>query len=126
MSLHQVLTPKTRGSFSAERIAAMKPGAALVNTARGALVDDAALVQAVNSGHLRGAAMDVFDIEPLPMDHPFITCDGILLLPHTGGATEEAMERTALQVAGAVVDVLEGRRPEHLVNPDIWDTRRSA
>lgn len=126
VSLHQVLTPETRGMFSRERLFGMKPGAVLVNTARGALVDGAGLVEAVSSGHLRGAAMDVFDKEPLPAGHPFMSTDGILLSPHIGGATEEAMERTALQTAQQVLDVLAGRRPEHLVNPQIWETRRIA
>ena len=78
----------------------------------------------LEGGHLRGAAMDVFDIEPLPPGHPFLAEPGILLSPHIGGSTEEALERTAVQVAGAVVDALEGRRPMHLVNPDVWTRRR--
>ena len=89
--------------------------AVLVNTARGALVDADALVEAVSSGQLRGAAMDVFEKEPLPAGHPFTTTPGILLSPHVGGASEEAMERTAVQTAQQVIDVLQGRRPEHLV-----------
>ena len=126
VSLHQVLTPETRGMFSRERLFRMKQGAMLVNTARGALVDTEGLIEAVSSGHLRGAAMDVFDKEPLPPGHPFTTTDGILLSPHIGGATEEAMERTAVQTAQQVVDVLAGRRPEHLVNPQAWDVRRGG
>jgi D-3-phosphoglycerate dehydrogenase len=126
VSLHQVLTEKTRGLFDRGRLARMKPGAVLVNTARGALVDAAALVEAVSGGHLRGAAMDVFDKEPLPAGHPFTTTEGILLSPHIGGATEEALERTAVETARQVVDVLQGRRPEHLVNPDVWERRRVA
>jgi len=124
VSLHQVLTPQTRGTFSRDRLFRMKPGATLVNTARGALVDTEGLIEAVSSGHLRGAAMDVFDKEPLPPGHPFTTTDGILLSPHIGGATEEAMERTAVQTVRQVVEVLAGRRPEHLVNPEVWDNRR--
>ena len=126
VSLHQVLTPETRGLFNRERLFRMKRGATLINTARGALVDTDGLIAAVSSGHLRGAAMDVFDKEPLPPGHPFTTTDGILLSPHIGGATEEAMERTAVQTAEQVVAVLAGRRPEHLVNPQAWERRRSA
>jgi D-3-phosphoglycerate dehydrogenase len=124
VSLHQVLTPATRGLFSRARLARMKPGATLVNTARGALVDTEALIEAVASGHLRGAAMDVFDREPLPADHPYAAAEGILLSPHVGGASEEAMERTAIQVAEAVIAALGGRRPAHLVNPEVWERRR--
>lgn len=126
VSLHQVLTDETRGLFDRDRLFAMKKGAVLIDTARGALVHTAALVEAVCSGHLRGAAMDVFDKEPLPAGHPFTTTPGILLSPHIGGATEEAMERTALQVAAQVLDVLQGRRPPHLVDPQTWERRRLA
>jgi D-3-phosphoglycerate dehydrogenase len=124
VSLHQMLTPTTRGFLNADRLGRMKTGATLVNTARGALVDTDALIAAVRSGHLRGAAMDVFDKEPLPEGHPFIAEPGILLSPHIGGSTEEALERTAVQVAQAVIAALEGRRPANLVNPDVWDRRR--
>jgi D-3-phosphoglycerate dehydrogenase len=124
VSLHQVLTAKTRGLFDRSRLFGMKKGAVLVNTARGALVDSDALIEAVTSGHLRGAAMDVFDSEPLPSGHPLTRTDGILLSPHIGGATEQALERTAVQTAEQVVGVLAGRRPEHLVNPEVWQRRR--
>jgi len=124
VSLHQRLTSATRAQFNREKLALMKKNAILVNTARGALVDAAALIEAVESGHLLGAAMDVFDPEPLPVDHPYTTCDGIVLSPHTGGATGEAMVRTATEAARQVIDVLEGRRPEWLVNAEIWDRRR--
>ncbi len=126
VSLHQVLTDTTRALFNRATLSAMKRGAVLVNTARGALVDADALVEAVSTGHLRGAAIDVFEKEPLPAGHPFIATPGILLSPHIGGATEEAMERTAAQTAQQVVDVLQGRRPEHLVNPEAWDRRRDG
>lgn len=126
VSLHQLLTPETRGLFGRDRLFRMKPGAALINTARGAIVDTDGLVAAVASGHLRGAAMDVFDQEPLPAGHPFATTPGILLSPHIGGSTEEALERTAVQTATQVVDVLAGRRPPHLVNPAVWAARRAA
>lgn len=124
VSLHQRLTPATRGQFDRARLAHMKHGAMLVNTARGGLIEAEALIAAVESGHLIGAAMDVFDPEPLPPDHPYIACDGIVLSPHLGGATNEAMERTAVDAARQVVDVLQGRRPEWLVNGEIWDRRR--
>ncbi len=124
VSLHQTLTAQTRGLFSRERLLRMKRGAALINTARGAIVDSDGIIEAVESGHLRGAALDVFDQEPLPESHPLCRCDGILLAPHIGGSTEEAARRTALQVAQAVIDVLAGRQPEYLVNPDVWSRRR--
>ncbi len=124
VSLHQRLNDRTRASFNAERFARMKKGAVLVNTARGGLVDAAALIEAVESGHLRGAAIDVFETEPLPVDHPFIGCKGILLAPHIGAATEEALERMAVEIATAVIAALRGERPEYLANPDTWEVRR--
>ena len=124
LSLHQRLTPDTRGWLDRERLSAMKKDAILVNTARGGLVDAEALVAAVESGHLRGAAMDVFEKEPLPTDHPYCRARGLVLSPHIGGATEEAMRRTAVETAEQVVDVLAGRRPQYLVNPEVWERRR--
>lgn len=126
VSLHQRLTPQTRGLLDREAFSAMKPGAMLVNTARGAIVDTDALVEAVTSGHLRGAAMDVFDAEPLPADHPFITTPGIVLSPHIGGATEDALVRTAVETAQQVVAVLKGEKPPHLVDKSGWPRRRLA
>jgi D-3-phosphoglycerate dehydrogenase len=125
VSLHQRLTPDTSGWLDRGRISAMKKGAILINTARGALVDAEALIAAVDSHHLRGAAMDVFEQEPLPVDHAYCRSAGILLSPHIGGATEEAMSRTAVETAQQVVDVLAGRRPEYLVNPEVWERRRA-
>ncbi len=124
VSLHQRLTPDTRGWLDRDRLSSMKEGAILINTARGALVDAESLIGAVESQHLRGAAMDVFEEEPLPADHPYCRTQGILLSPHIGGATEEALRRTAVETARQVVDVLAGRRPEHLVNPEVWERRR--
>jgi len=123
VSLHQRLTPQTRGEFNQRRFALMKKGAMLVNTARGALVDEQALIDAVNSGHLSGAAMDVFEPEPLPPGHPYTSCDGILLSPHSAGAAQEALSRTAIDAAHEVIAVLEGRKPRYLVN-GVWENRR--
>lgn len=123
VSLHQRLTADTRGVIDAARLARMKPDAMLVNTARGGLVDAEALVAALERGHLMGAAFDVFEQEPLPADHPFVGCERLVLSPHIGGATVEAMRRTAIEVANQVVDVLAGRRPKWLINPDVWAAR---
>lgn len=123
VSLHQRLTPATRGQFDAARLARMKAGAILVNTARGALIEARALIEALQSGHLMGAALDVFEPEPLPADHPYLRCERLVLSPHIGGATREAMRRTAIEVARQVVQALHGERPEWLVNPQSWDRR---
>lgn len=102
LSLHLLLCDETRGFLSAERIAQMRPGAILVNTARGALLDEAALLAALESGALAHAAMDVFTVEPLPADHPFTRCDAVTLSAHSAFRTPEAAEKliaTALAIA---------------------------
>jgi D-3-phosphoglycerate dehydrogenase / 2-oxoglutarate reductase len=92
VSLHLLLDDATRGFLSRERIAAMRPGAILVNTARAGLTDEAAMIDALRSGHLRHAALDVFDIEPLPADHPLTTLPNVTLSAHSAFRTPEASE----------------------------------
>lgn len=104
ISLHSV--PDRRRYFDAARIASLKRGAILVNTARGALLDEAALVVALKEGALAGAALDVFASEPLPSDSPLLSCPGLILTPHIGGAAREALDRTAVEAARAVIDAL--------------------
>lgn len=92
VSLHLLLDDETRGFLSRARIAQMKPGAILVNTARGALLDEAAMIDALRSGHLHHAGLDVFDIEPLPQDHPLTKLDNVTLSAHSAFRTPEASE----------------------------------
>ncbi len=107
ISLHVPLVDSTRNLFNAERIAAMKPGAVLVNTARGGIVDDAALAAALKSGHLGGAAIDVFDTEPLPASAHFEGCPNLVLTPHIAGVTAEANERVSFLIADKVLEALQ-------------------
>ena len=93
VSMHLLLCDETRGFLSRQRIAAMRPGALLVNTARGALVDEAAMVEALRSGRLGHAALDVFDVEPLPPGHVLTTLANVTLSAHSGFRTPEASER---------------------------------
>jgi len=102
VSLHMPLTEDTRQTINAERLALMKPTAVLVNTARGGLVDEEALVQAVESGRLAGAALDVFAKEPLPVDSPLRSSDRIVLTPHLAASTAEAQERVSTEICEAV------------------------
>jgi (S)-sulfolactate dehydrogenase len=106
VSLHVPLVPATRGLFDAARIAAMKPGAVLVNTARGGIVDEAALGAALKSGHLGGAAIDVFGTEPLPVAAHFQDCPNLILTPHVAGVTFEANERVSFLIADKVLQAL--------------------
>ena len=92
VSLHLLLNDETRGFLSRERIAAMKPGVILVNTARGALVDEDAMIDALKSGHIRHAGLDVFNIEPLPADHPLTKMPNVTLSAHSAFRTPEASE----------------------------------
>jgi D-3-phosphoglycerate dehydrogenase len=106
VSLHLLLNDETRGFLSAERIASMRKGAILVNTARGAIVDEVAMVEALKSGHLGHAALDVFTVEPLPAGHVLTTLDNVTLSAHSAFRTPEANEnliRFALDIAQRIV-----------------------
>ncbi len=92
VSLHLLLNDETRGFLSRERIAAMKPGVILVNTARGAMVDEAGMIDALKSGHIRHAGLDVFNVEPLPVDHPLTKIPNVTLSAHSAFRTPEASE----------------------------------
>jgi D-3-phosphoglycerate dehydrogenase len=92
VSLHLLLDDETRGFLSRERIALMRPGAILINTARGALVDEAAMIEALRSGHLAHAGLDVFDVEPLPAGHALTTLSNVTLTAHSAFRTPEASD----------------------------------
>jgi (S)-sulfolactate dehydrogenase len=106
VSLHVPLVDSTRGLFSAERISAMKVGAVLVNTARGGIIDEPALAEALRAGRLGGAAIDVFGIEPLPAAPHFDGCPNLVLTPHIAGVTAEANERVSFLIADKVLEAL--------------------
>src|SRR5262249_26212894 len=92
VSLHLLLNDETRGFLSRDKIAAMRPGVIFINTARGALVDEAAMIDALKSGHIRHAGLDVFNIEPLPADHPLTKLSNVTLSAHSAFRTPEASE----------------------------------
>ncbi len=106
VSLHVPLLDSTKNLFNAERIATMKQGAVLINTSRGGIVDDAALVAALKSGKLGGAAIDVFTQEPLPASNVFSGCPNLILTPHIAGVTFEANVRVSSMIADAVIKAL--------------------
>lgn len=113
VSLHVPARPGSRGLVGAAELAALRPGALLVSVGRGGVVDEAALAGAVASGHLGGAALDVFDQEPPAPDNPLFGLDNVILTPHVAGNTEAALKRMALGVASQIIDVLAGRPPAH-------------
>ena len=124
ISVHTPLTPETHHLFSYEAFRQMKRTAILVNTARGPVVDEAALARALKEGLLRGAALDVFEEEPKV--HPELRkLEGhVVLTPHIGSATEGTRRRMALRAAENLITGLQGRRPLDLVNPKAWRKRR--
>jgi (S)-sulfolactate dehydrogenase len=106
VSLHVPLVDSTRNLLNAERIAGMKKGAVLVNTARGGVVDEAAVAAALKSGPLGGAALDVFEHEPLPAGAHFAGCPNLVLTPHVAGVSAESNERVSFLIADKVLEVL--------------------
>lgn len=109
VSVHAALSPASRGLLSAARLASMKPGAYLVNTARGPIVEEAALIAALRDGRLAGAGLDVFDQEPLPPGHPLLDAPNTILTPHIGWPNDVAYERFAAAAADVVEAYLDGR-----------------
>ena len=117
LSLNVNLTEDTRGMIGEKELGRMKPGALLVNCGRGALVDKGALVNALNSGQLGGAALDVYDIEPLPADDPILSCQQVVLTPHSGDQTPEGVEALNEGAVDNVIAFLEGH-PQNVVTVD--------
>jgi phosphoglycerate dehydrogenase-like enzyme len=120
VSIHAELTDETRGMIGERELRLMRPGAFLINTARGPIVQQAALLRALGEGWIRGAALDVFDPEPPPQDSPLYREDRLILTPHLAGMTEQAAHQLALSAAGQILQVLRGEQPPHLVNPEVW------
>lgn len=120
VSLHVPATPETRRMMNADRFAQMKRGAIFINTARGALVDEAALIHALESGHLFAAGLDVTDPEPAPPDHPLLHMENVIVTPHVASGTTTGKDRIYRMAIAQVVQVLRGERPPHLVNPEVW------
>ncbi len=115
VSLHVPLTPETHGLIGFEQLQRVKPGTILVNTARGPVVDHQALVEALRTGKLGGAALDVTDPEPLPLDHPLWSFDNVVITPHIASASERTRARMAEMAAENVLAVLAGREPPNPV-----------
>ena len=119
LSLHTPANDRTIGLFDASVLGRMKKGAILVNTARGTIVDTDALAAALSSGALGGAGLDSTDPEPLPGDHPLFSMQNVIITPHMGWYSEDALKRMRESIVDDVLNCREGKRPESIVNPDV-------
>lgn len=119
ITIHCPLTPETRGLINGAALAKMKPTAFLVNTARGPIIDLPALAAALANGKLAGAALDVVDPEPLPADSPFYKMDNVILTPHSAYYSERSVELVRRETLMEAIEVLRGRRPRTVANPDV-------
>jgi lactate dehydrogenase-like 2-hydroxyacid dehydrogenase len=120
VSLHTVLSPETKGLLNAERLGWMKPTAVLVNTSRGPVVDSMALVDALRDGTIAAAALDVTDPEPLPADHPLVSLDNCLIVPHIASASRATRGKMASMAAANLLAGLRGERLPTPVNPEVY------
>jgi D-3-phosphoglycerate dehydrogenase len=120
VSLHCPRDKVTMKMMDAKAFARMKPGAIFLSTARGGIHDEEALLAALQSGHLAGAGLDVWDAEPPPLGHPLLALSNVVGTTHTAGVTHEARRNVAAMGAEQIAGVLKGRRPSRLVNPEAW------
>lgn len=130
LTVHAALTPETRHLVDARRLALLPRGAFLINAARGGIVDEAALLPLLTAGSLGGAAIDAFETEPLPADHPFRGLQNCLVTTHSAFNTVETAKAVNKMVARQVLDALRSRIPPHLLNPDVveqswWRSRKA-
>ena len=119
ISIHAALTPETRGMIGAKEFVQMKKSAVLVNCARGEIVQEAALADALKNGVIAGAALDVFEKEP-PAGSPLLSAPHVVFTPHLGASTHEAQTRAGAIIADQVMKALGGQRPDFLVNPKVY------
>ena len=123
VSLHVPLTPETRHFIGERELRMMKPTAVLVNLARGPVVDGEALYTALSENWIRAAALDVTDPEPIPLDHPLLTLDNLVISPHIGSASLTSRREMCLLAARNLVAGLEGQRLEHCANPELYASK---
>jgi D-3-phosphoglycerate dehydrogenase len=120
VTVHCPRSAETIGMFNAASFARMKPGALFINTARGGIHDEAALHEALAAGHLGGAGLDVWSTEPPDPAHPLLALPNVLASQHTAGVTRESRRQVAVYAAEQIIELLSGRYPPRLVNPEVW------
>jgi D-3-phosphoglycerate dehydrogenase len=121
VTVHCPLTDETRGMIAQRQLALMRPSAFLINTARGGIVDEIALAQALARGQIAGAGIDVWEVEPPPLDHPLLHLDNVMATCHTAGVTVDSRHNMAQWNAAQLVQIFHGARPPRLINPAAWD-----
>jgi D-3-phosphoglycerate dehydrogenase len=121
ITVHVPLMEETRHLVDLRLLSQMKPTAFFVNASRGPIIDERALVKVLAEKRIAGAALDVYDVEPLPEDHPFLSLDNVFLTPHSAALTTESIERMGIESAQEVVRALKGDKPLNLVNPKVWE-----
>ena len=124
VSIHVPLTDETRHAVSNAELSMMKPDAILINTSRGAVIDEAALVNALLEKRIAGAGLDVFSEEPVRAGNPLLELENVILTPHTAALTKECVMRMATEAARNVIDVFNGRQPANVANPEVLTTGR--
>ncbi|XVH33115.1 2-hydroxyacid dehydrogenase (plasmid) [Haloferacaceae archaeon DSL9] len=119
VTVHVPVTESTRGLVGSDEFGMMKSGAYFINNARAAVVDPEALLDSLRSGKLSGAALDVYDMEPIPDDHPLLEFDNVVTTPHLAGAAEEVIGRHSRMLVDDIETVLAGKRPAHIANEEV-------
>lgn len=125
VSLHVPHMKETHHLVGEKQLALMKKEAFLINTSRGGIVDEAALFRALKEKRIAGAALDVFEKEPPPADLPFFGLENVMVTPHMAAMTDLALVNMAVDVSRGILEALEGKKPEFLANPEVWDKRRA-
>lgn len=125
VTIHTRLSDRTRGLLGAKQLAWMRASSVLINTSRGPIVDEGALVEALRSRRIAGAGLDVYDIEPLPAGHPLLKLDNVALTPHLGYVTHEVYRGFYSQTLENILAYLNGE-PKRVLNPEVWERRRRA
>ena len=125
VSIHAPLTGETKGMIDGKALSLMKRDAVIINTARGEIIDEKALAEALNTGRLGGAGVDVLVKEPPAAGHPLLTCKNAVVTPHVAWYSEESFERNVVLGMDELIRVLQGRRPRYIVNPEIFGSAYS-